>query len=1336
MSRQLFSKLWISRPRIRVSLPLLALGMGCTILPAQTTAQVVPRVLGPAAGSAYVPLKGNMLPLAHSQFDRGAVPESTTTGHMVMVLKMSAAQQSSLDKLLAAQQDPKSASFHHWLTPESFGKQFGVADADIQSVTSYLASQGFSVGRVFQNKMAIEFSGTTAQVQSAFKTSIHSYAVNGQTFKANSSEPQIPAALAPVVAGITGLNDYKAPSVASAQKIQMDPGTHKAHALYSDVGNDVESVTPGDLAKIYDIPAQYTGAGVTVGVIGDSNINVNYISNYRKTFGLPAGTPTVVVDGNDPGITTDADTGVTQIELIAAVAPLAKVNYYISGSSDPESMQGGTSIALATIHALEDNDVQVIAFGSDSCEKTLGVAGNVVFGSIWQQAAAQGITVVAAAGNEGAAGCDQAPIFGGPSSATQGLAVNGYASSPYVTAVGATDFFYGPTGTVSQSGGFTQDPTILKYWLNNGNSSYTSAIGYIPEQPWTLSYQATNQFTSTPVVAASGGGVSTLGRVTPDDPSADQFFQIPWPQPSWQVPVVGKISTTARVVPDVVMFGGTLSNGSTYALCLQADECVNGAPGSLVYTVGGDTRGASAVFSGVAALIVQQKGVQGNINPTLYSLAQTTPLAFHDITNGTNAVDCTSGSPNCGANGYTSDGGALAYQATAGYDAASGLGSVDVATLIQNWKNPNSTAATISFTITQPGTNTPIGSPHFGDPVQFNLTVSGTGGTPTGDVTIVTTSPLTANAAQQRLTLSGGSASAVSTLLPGGTYQVTARYGGDATFAPVVSTPVSITIFQSASKLTVISQSVPNNGSVAYGAPVSIGVEPFLASGANAGTPTGSVQVRDTSSNGVITTLPLSSFGFATFTSSSLAAGSHGIYFTYGGDASYGSTQLFPPIQFTVQPLATTTSLITSEPQIVSGNSSVNLIATVTASANRGAAPAGFVNFQLANGTLLGTALLQAGFDANGNSVATARIRSQGSAFSPGTNIVTASFLPEGSNNFAASTSSPTTILYGVVKGAIATTTTITASPNVTQIYNYSSLSFGVSVTAKNFTAVSGTVTFFANTIQLGTATIAPDGTANFLVPTDANGNLSLTPGLNTITAQYSGDSTHAPSSNLRNVAITVYSDTTAPDFSLQSDQTYQPLSATVSTADFTLQFTSLHNFASTLPRIPITLSYRFPTGITCAAAPTQPAFNGTNYATVALSCGAANGFTASLMPDKTHSNRKWWLASSGATMACVLLFGIPARRRKWQSMLGAILVLVCIMSVAGCGADLTTFGGHNPTSSKTSMLKNPTPAATTTLKPGTYVVVVTATARIVTKGIPNSTISVSHTLPLKIVVQ
>ena len=225
--------------RLAVSLSfcvsLLTLGITVPASHGQTASLASPRVLGPGRRSRrWRSIQEKALPLAQAHFDRGRVPDGTPTGHMLMLLRRSDAQQQALNRLISEQKDPKSANYRKWLTPEQFGAQFGIADADVQAVTSYLAAQGFAVGRVFKDKTAIEFSGTAGQVHSAFRTEIHSYAVNGHTFHANAAAPKVPAALAPVVKNIT-LNNYKTQTAQLARPMVLNRTTGKSHPLYADV---------------------------------------------------------------------------------------------------------------------------------------------------------------------------------------------------------------------------------------------------------------------------------------------------------------------------------------------------------------------------------------------------------------------------------------------------------------------------------------------------------------------------------------------------------------------------------------------------------------------------------------------------------------------------------------------------------------------------------------------------------------------------------------------------------------------------------------------------------------------------------------------------------------------------------------------------------------------------------------------------------------------------------------------------------------------------------------------------------------------------------------------
>ncbi len=1297
----------------------LQVALGLTALASHgqtTTALATPRINSAVDTSQMVTLKGNTHPLAQPRFDRGLVPDATPTGRMMLVLKRSDEQQATLEHMLAAQQDSHSPSYHKWLTPETYGAQFGVSDADVQSVTSFLSSQGFAVSRVFSNKMAVEFSGTAGQIRSTFQTELHTYTAHGQTFHANASDPKIPVALAPVVSGIAAMNNYKALQRPVAQPLILNRGTGQVNPLYLDRNpnhgfNSFEAISPGDLAVIYDIPtASYTGQGVTVGIINDSNINLAIPANYRTTFSLPPATvPTAVIaDGDDPGITADEALGYKVVELISAVAPAAGINYYVSATTDYAS-----GLQFATFRAVQDNAVQVLVFPFESCERDLGAADNFIFTSLWQQAAAQGISVIVGTGTGGAEECDAVPSGNRKTAANQGLAVNGYASTAYNTAVGASDFYY-PGGLILDFG--------LGGHFNFG-TTYTDARGYIREKPDNSSNTSGNLASFGQVVEATGGGISTLGEITLSSPTGPgPFVQGPHPQPSYQTSVASGISATARVVPDVSMFGGTGDNFSSYILCIDPGDCVNGSPALLQFTPGGDSNASAAVFAGAVALLIQAKNgaPQGNLNPTLYATHARTPGAFHDITAGTNAVQCVGGSPNCVA-GFSSG-----YQAGPGYDAASGLGSIDVAQLISAWQPPNA-LATVVLTLTQPGPNIPAPNPlRHGDPVQVNVRVTGSSGTPTGDVAITTSSPQVASQGVESLTLiNGQAADGTVSYLPGGSYTLIARYAGDQTFGPAVIS-IPITVSQVASRIDVSSQNFTNGSAQAYGLPIQFTLT--LANPANrndVGTPSGSMTIRDNGADVAI--LPVSSLGSVTFQSSRTDPGAHSFTAVYTGDNSYASTTLSTPLTVTVGPAPTSTTLSGTAASLASNNGTVTFVATVTptTASAAGPAPRGSVQFFLNGAPLGGAVRLSLGVNTGTDQSATAVIRPAANLFLL-SNLLTASFIPDvPAGDYAASTSAPLNFNVGLTRGLVSTTTTLASAPlGIVNVANSGTLGFTATVTPSNAT---GSVTFFSNGTQIGQSNVS--GGAATLNLSTAN-LITLPLGQSYIVAQYSGDANNATSS-ANPYTVNIYGHGSTPDFTMQSLQSYGVVSPTIPTATFRLQFGALNNFDRVRPSPLIALTFTTPPGLTCAANPASVTLS-VPYTNDTVTCQAASGIVfAQLSPPNP---RLLWMAEGGAALACVFLFGMPARRRSWQSMIGALALIVVAFGVTGCGVKFPDPSGAS--SSKNGQIVTGNSLLGNVLQKGTYKVIVTGTAAVLANGQPNTTVSVVHTLPLNIVVQ
>ena len=460
--------------RLRIS-GTLVLGLLCAQIGfAQSSAR--DRIVQAVDSSRTIALRGNVHPLARPEFDRGSANGAMALPLVTLFFKPTASQQADLDSLLAEQQDRSSPNYHRWLTPEQFGERFGVSAADLAKVTAWLQSQGFAVIETARGRNWVTFSGTAQQVSAALRTSIHRYTVNGEAHYANASEPFVPAAFADVVGGFRGLDDFRL----RARAIRSS--TPSVQPNFTSAISGHHFVTPGDFATIYDINALYNngidGTGQKIAVMGQTDISLSDIAAFRAAAGLPANVPQVMLIGSDPG-TSSADIleASLDVEWAGAVAKNATI-IYVNSTGVINSMQS----------AIDKNVAPVISISYGGCEQAFGSSQTNSLAAMAQQANAQGITIVASAGDSGATDCDNtAP-------ATQGLAVDLPAGLPYVTGVGGTQFNEG-SGT---------------YWratVPNGPDIVSSALSYIPEIVWNETPLSNNG----PVgILAGAGGASAF----------------------------------------------------------------------------------------------------------------------------------------------------------------------------------------------------------------------------------------------------------------------------------------------------------------------------------------------------------------------------------------------------------------------------------------------------------------------------------------------------------------------------------------------------------------------------------------------------------------------------------------------------------------------------------------------------------------------------------------------------------------------------------------------------------------------------------------------------------
>jgi pseudomonalisin len=552
-------------------------------------------------------LHGNRHPLATAANDAGVVPDDYRMERMILTLKPDAAQRTALEALIAAQNDPASPSYHRWLTPEEYGQRFGASQNDVEQIVNWLAMHGLDSVEIGPSRSAIVFSGAAAQVEEAFHTQIHTYRVGSELHHANSSDPEIPDAFSDVVAGIVSLHDFRSEPMHTALQ---SPVTEFS------AGN-THYMAPADFATIYDVAPLYLqgidGTGQSIAIVGRSNIKIADVRQFRSTFGLPVNDPQIIVNGVNPGVlgSNEESEADLDVEWSGAVAKKATIKFVVSASTN--SSDGAY---LSAQYIVNHNLAPVMSMSFGLCEAALGASGNSFINSLWQQAAAQGISVFVSSGDSGAAGCDSASA----SRAVAGRAVNGLCSSPYSVCVGGTEFM---------------DSSYSLYWSASNTMTMGSALSYIPEAVWNAS--------AVSGLWAGGGGASAI-----------------YSKPAWQ-DGVGVPADGRRDVPDASL-SAAVHDG--YLIFMNSNNLVSGG-----------TSAASPSFAGLMALVIESRGArQGNPSPVLYSLANNQryggAAVFHDVKTGNNSVPGVSG-----------------FAAVAGYDQATGLGSVDADVLVNHWKD-------------------------------------------------------------------------------------------------------------------------------------------------------------------------------------------------------------------------------------------------------------------------------------------------------------------------------------------------------------------------------------------------------------------------------------------------------------------------------------------------------------------------------------------------------------------------------------------------------------------------------------------------------------------------
>jgi subtilase family serine protease len=701
--------------------------MAAMLITIPTLAQVSrrpvrPLITQPLNENSTVSLRGNVRFEANAANDRGPVSEGLMLDHMLLQLKPSPERAQALDAFINQLQDAKSPNFHKWLTAEQFGSQFGLADADLTAITGWLQLHGLRVNSIYPNRTLIDFSGTAAQVRDAFRTEIHSVEANGRMHIANMSDPQVPIALAPAIVGVVSLHDFR-----------PHPMSKPHHDYtFTSGGSTFQAVVPPDLATIYNFNPLFTsgtsGQGQTVVVIEDTNLFTTADwTNFRAKFGLnsftggslvtvhPARTPTN--NCTNPGVVTGDDgEAALDAEWASAAAPSATIE--LASCANTSTTFGGL-IALQNLINASGTPPAIMSISFGECEALNGATANAAYSAAYQQAVTEGVSVFVSSGDEGAASCDA-----NATKSTHGIGVSGFASTQYNVAVGGTDFGDSFAGTNST------------YWNATNTATFESAKSYIPEIPWNDSCASvllatietgsgitygTTGFCNTATgrefltTASGSGGPSGCATGTASTSGVVSGTCHGYAKPTWQTGVIGIPADGVRDIPDVSLFAANGLWGHYYVYCYShtaggGASCA-GAPST--WAGAGGTSFSSPILAGVQALVNQKTGArQGNPNPVYYKLASieygasgstscnstngnttSSTCIFYDVTQGDMDINCT-GTHNCfrpsGTNGVLSTSNTSylkAYGTTTGWDFATGIGTINVTNLVNNWNS-------------------------------------------------------------------------------------------------------------------------------------------------------------------------------------------------------------------------------------------------------------------------------------------------------------------------------------------------------------------------------------------------------------------------------------------------------------------------------------------------------------------------------------------------------------------------------------------------------------------------------------------------------------------------
>ncbi len=651
--------------------------------------------------SGHVPVFANLEKLPSTAMSSGA-----SFARLTIVLNRAPEVEAAFEQLLADQQNPSSPRYHQWLLPAQVGELYGPAQSDVDAVTGWLQSRGLSVSEVSPSRTLITFGGPVSAVASAFSTSFRIFSLaNGENRYSLIDEPAVPTALVPAIKTIAGLSQsVHHPTAKRGDFVPAQSSVGYTPALTGTKGGHY--LVAGDFAIAYDMnsvySAGYTGSGQKIAVAGESRVDASDISNLQSLQGQTAKQPNVVIPptGVDPGTPGDAsgkdngyqDEATLDIDRTLGNAPGAQVDLVVSGDVNGGTTYATDGLFISIRYAIDTLNDPILSVSFGGCEYLNGSSSTLYESSIFQSAAAQGISVFVSAGDDGAAACK---AFDDSTHNYDTIRSVNDLCSPYVTCMGGTEF--------------ADSTNASLYWSPTSNpTTHTSILSYIPEGAWNdVSVSSSGQYDE----SGTGGGVS-----------------IYLPKPSYQSAAV--FTGNYRWMPDMAL---TSSPHDGFVTCLNylGANCLTTG----FYSFGGTSAAAPSMAAIQAVTNQKLGGRQGNINATLYTLGAT-PIngVFHDTTIASSGVtNCVITTPslcnNTTSGTTTLTGGVQGYSVAAGWDPVTGWGSMDVANYVAavSGSSTGGGGTTSSFTLSPATTSISLSSGATSGNTQSISVVAGSG---------------------------------------------------------------------------------------------------------------------------------------------------------------------------------------------------------------------------------------------------------------------------------------------------------------------------------------------------------------------------------------------------------------------------------------------------------------------------------------------------------------------------------------------------------------------------------------------------------------------------------